>query len=315
MRTEKCEIYITSSSAKMLSQEIASVMRGRALSWELFPFSFKEFLIYKNISIDYMTTKTKLLLQKAFDEYWYTGGFPEVFGLNKRLRIKIHQEYFQSILFRDLIERYDIPHPKALYDLAHWLLQNIGALYSINQLFTYLQSMNHKISKSAVSNYLKWLEDAYFLFSVGIFDASINKRNINPKKIYCIDHALIQSLSTQMLVNSGHILENIVFNILRRFACDIYYYKTKTGKEIDFLVQLPNRSKKIIQVCYSIKEIKTIQREMTALIEAMDELNLNTAEIITQDIETNKALHLDPRIQIIPIWQFVLLGLHTEQSL
>jgi hypothetical protein len=151
MRTEKCEVYITGSSAQMLSKEIATQMRGRALSWELCPFSFKEFLDYKRINVTgHLATKKRLLVQKAFEEYWETGGFPEVVGLDRRLRIKIHQEYFHAILFRDLVERHDISHPKAVLDLAHRLIDNTASLYSINSLTGYLKSLGHKAPKSAV---------------------------------------------------------------------------------------------------------------------------------------------------------------------
>ena len=104
MRTEQCEVYLTGSSARMLSKEIATQMRGRALSWELFRFSFREFLDYKEVESEgALSTKKRLLVQKAFEEYWKTGGFPEVAGLGRSLRIKIHQEYLHAILFRDLV--------------------------------------------------------------------------------------------------------------------------------------------------------------------------------------------------------------------
>jgi predicted AAA+ superfamily ATPase len=165
MRTEKCEVYLTGSSARMLSKEIATQMRGRALSWEMYPFSFREFLDYKGIASEgTRSTKKRLFVQKAFEEFWETGGFPEVADLGRNLRIKTHQEYFQTILFRDLVERHDVSHPKALTDLAHWLVDNTASLYSVNSLTGYLKSLGHKAPKSAVSDYLVWFEDANFLF-------------------------------------------------------------------------------------------------------------------------------------------------------
>lgn len=181
MRTEKCEVYITGSSAQMLSKEIATQMRGRALSWEIFPFSLREFLDFEGIECDGpLSTKKRLTIQKAFDKYWETGGFPEVAGLDRMLRIKTHQEYFNAMLFRDLVERHDISHPKAVTDLAHWLVDNTSSLYSVNNLTGYLKSMGHKAPKSAVSNYLEWFEDAYVLFTVRIFDSSLARANTNP---------------------------------------------------------------------------------------------------------------------------------------
>ena len=217
MRTEKCEVYLTGSSATMLSKEIATQMRGRALSWEVFPYSFREFLDYKGLEgAGALSTKRRLLVQKAFGEYWETGGFPEVAGLAQHLRIKTHQEYFHAILFQDLVERHDVSHPKAVTDLAHRLVDNTASFYSVNSLTGYLQSLGHKAPKSVVADYLDWFEDAYFLFTVRIFDASLARSNTNPKKVYCIDHALVASVSSRILVNSGHLLENLVFTALRR---------------------------------------------------------------------------------------------------
>jgi len=306
MRMEKCEVYITGSSAQMLSREIATQMRGRALSWEMFPFSFQEFLDYKGIESDGpLSTKKRLTVQKAFEEYWETGGFPEVAGLNRMLRIKTHQEYWGAMLFRDLVERHDISHPKAVTDLAHWLVDNTGSLYSINNLTGYLKSLGHKAPKSAVSDYLEWFEDAYVLFTLRIFDASLARANTNPKKIYCVDHALVTSISSGILVNSGHLLENLVFTALRRITPDIFYYKTKAGREVDFIAGRQGPSRMIVQVCESMADQQTRKRETTALAEAMTELKLSQGIIVTRNEE--KQIQVDSgKIDVVPIWRFLL---------
>lgn len=306
MRMEKCEVYITGSSAQMLSREIATQMRGRALSWEMFPFSFREFLDYKGIESDGpLSTKKRLTVQKAFEEYWETGGFPEVAGLDRMLRIKTHQEYFNAMLFRDLVERHDISHPKAVTDLAHWLVDNTGSLYSINNLTGYLKSLGHKAPKSAVSDYLEWFEDAYVLFTVRIFDASLARANTNPKKIYCVDHALVTSISSGILVNSGHLLENLVFTALRRVTPDIFYYKTKAGREVDFIAGRQGSSRMLVQVCESMADQQTRKRETTALAEAMTELKLSQGIIVTRNEE--EQIRVDSgKIDMVPAWRFLL---------
>lgn len=306
MRMEKCEVYITGSSAQMLSREIATQMRGRALSWEMFPFSFREFLDYKGIESDGpLSTKKRLTVQKAFEEYWETGGFPEVAGLDRMLRIKTHQEYWGAMLFRDLVERHDISHPKAVTDLAHWLVDNTGSLYSINNLTGYLKSLGHKAPKSAVSDYLEWFEDAYVLFTVRIFDASLARANTNPKKIYCVDHALVTSISSGILVNSGHLLENLVFTALRRVTPDIFYYKTKAGREVDFIAGRQGPSRMLVQVCESMADQQTRKRETTALAEAMTELKLPQGIIVTRNEE--EQIQVDSgKIDVVPAWRFLL---------
>ncbi len=310
MRMEKCEVYITGSSAQMLSREIATQMRGRALSWEMFPFSFQEFLDFKGIECNGpLSTKKRLTVQKAFEEYWQAGGFPEVAGLDRMLRIKTHQEYFNAMLFRDLIERHDISHPKAVADLAHRLVDNTANLYSVNSLTGYLKSLGHKTPKSAVSDYLAWFEDAYFLFTVRIFDASLARSNTNPKKIYCIDHALVTSVSSGILINSGHLLENLVFIALRRVTPDIFYYKSKTGKEVDFIALMPalgsqGRSRMLVQVCESLTSPQTRKREIAALSEAMADLDLKEGTIITRG--EDEKIQLDSgTIHVVPAWRFL----------
>lgn len=312
MRSEKCEVFITGSSAQMLSREIATQMRGRTLSWEMFPFSFREFLDFKAIESDEpMSTKKRLTIQKAFEKYWKSGGFPEVAGLERQLRIKIHQEYFNAMLFRDLVERHDISHPKAVADLAHRLVDNIASLYSVNNLTGFLKSLGHKAPKSAVSDYLSWFEDAYVLFTVRIFDASLTRANINPKKIYCIDHAMVTSISSGILVNTGHLLENLVFTSLRRITPDIFYYKSKSGREVDFIAQIRGQSRMLVQVCESMVDPKTRRREITSLNEAMAELKMSFGTIVTRS-EDEKIQVESGKIDVVPAWRFLLNLPETE---
>jgi len=306
LRTEKCEIYLTGSSSRMLSREIATQMRGRALAWELFPFSFREFLDYKGIdSSGSLSSKKRLTIKNAFNDYWETGGFPEVAGLDPRLRIKIHQEYFHAVLSRDLVERYDVSHPRAVVDLAHRLINNSASSYSVNRLTGYLKSLGHKVPKSAISDYLAWFEDAYFLFTVRLFDASLSRSKNNPKKIYCVDHAMVSSIASGILVNSGHLLENLVFMGLRRLSPSIYYYKTKNGREVDFIVLKRDRSRMLVQACETMIEPRTRKREIAALSRAMSELGLKTGIIVTRGEET-EIESSGGKIMVIPAWRFLL---------
>lgn len=305
MRTELCEVYITGSSARMLSKEIATQMRGRALSWELFPFSFNEFLDSRSFSIKKpFSTKSRLLTQKYFEEYWESGGFPEVIGVTRFMRTKIHQEYYGAILFRDLVERHDVSHPQAVSDLAHWLVDNIASLYTVNSLTGYLKSRGHKVPKSKVTEYLEWFEDAYFLFTVRLFDTSLSRSNANAKKIYCIDHALVRSVSSGILLNSGHLLENLVFIALRRIYPTIYYYRTKCGKEVDFVVQLSDCTRLLVQVCESMADLLTRKREVGALHEAMVECGAKSGIIVTRSEEERIVVDTG-EITVMPAWKFL----------
>ena len=306
LRTEKAEVYITGSSAEMLSREVATQMRGRALSWELFPFSLSEYLLWKRVDgAGPFSTRQRLILQKEFEGFRETGGFPEVLGVPPHVRRKIHQEYFAAVVFRDLVERHDISHPVALFDLAHWLADNTGNLYSINRLTSWLKSLGHKVPKSTVGDFVSWFEDAYFFFSVRLFDASLRKSMANPKKIYCVDHGILQSVSSGILRNRGHLLENMVFTTLRSETGAIYYYRTANGKEVDFIALSPDGGKQLVQVTESLSDGMTRDRELTALAEAMKESGAAAATVVTageeETVETEAGV-----INITPAWRFML---------
>jgi hypothetical protein len=306
MRTEKCQVYLTGSSARMLSQEVATQMRGRALSWEMFPFSFREFLDARGIdAAGALSTKRRLFVQKAFDVYWETGGFPEVLAVPRHVRIKTHQEYFHAVLFRDLVERHDVAHPKAVSDLARWLVDNIASPYSVNRLTGYLKSRGHNAPKSAVSDYLAWFEDAYFFFSVRVFDASLARSHSNPKKAYCVDHAVIPSLASGVLVNSGHLLENLVFAGLRRAFPEVFYGKTKAGREVDFVVPMRTGPPMLVQVCESLADPQTRKRELAALSDAMRELGCKTGTIVTRGEDERIDTNVET-VQAVSAWRFLL---------
>ena len=305
LRTEKCSAFISGSSAKMLSKEVATQMRGRSLVWELFPFSFKEFLDYKEVDYKRLTSKNRLMVRKSFDEYFQKGGFPEVRNTTDKIRIMIHQEYYKAILHRDIIERFNAIHPQAVVQAGYGLICSAASLYSINRVTAYLKSLGHKVSKGFVSSCISWFEDAYFLFSVKIFTPSVSKQNVNPKKIYCIDHSMITSVAPSLLANRGRLLENIIFMHLRHSTEEIYYYRTRKGHEVDF-IWLDNQGKRnLVQACLSLEEPVTKKREISSLVDAMNELGIGKATLITlaqQDIleEENKI------IEIVPAWKYLL---------
>ena len=201
--------------------------------------------------------------------------------------------------------RHDVAHPRAVSDLAQRLVDNTAALYSINRLTRYLQSLGHRAPKSAVSDYVEWFEDAFFLFTVRIFDASPARANANPKKIYCVDHALARSVGSGILVNAGHLLENLVFTALRRRTPDIRYFKDRNGREVDFVAPMPDGTRALIQVCESLVDPKTRKREVAALGHAMAALGLRKGTIVTRDEEDTVPVDAG-RIDVVPAWRFLL---------
>ena len=305
LRTEKCEVYLTGSSSKMLSKELATQMRGRSIAWELYPFSFREFCDFKQVDYRKMTSKNRLILRNCFEEYFNKGGFPEVRNASEKLRIKIHQEYYKTIMHRDVIERFDAIHPQAVMQAGYRMIGSAGSLYSINRLTFYLKSIGYKVSKGFVSTCIDWFEDVYFLFSAKLFSQSVSIQNANPKKVYCVDQSLITSIVPTISENTGHLLENMIYMHLRRQKNDVFYYRTSKGKEIDFLWLDASGNRHLIQVCTTLSDPSTRKREISSLSQAMKENGLPISTIVTLN-DDDTILQDQNTIRVLPIWKFLI---------
>jgi predicted AAA+ superfamily ATPase len=283
-------------------------MRGRSLAWELFPFSFAEFLDARGIGRDLRGQQARLRIRKGFDEYWERGGFPEVLDAEARLRVMIHQEYFKTMVFRDVVERNDALHPRAVRDMAYRLLNSAASMYTINALTGHLKALGHKVSKAFVGDVIEWLEDAYALFTVRLFDASLGRQQANPKKIYAVDHALVRSTTNGVLVNSGHLLENLVFIDGRRRGRELHYYRTAGGREVDFVWRGEDRVLRLVQVAEHAPEgSDTHARELAALREAMRERPKSRSFLVTRDDEEGQVQVPEGSIHVMPVWRYLIV--------
>ncbi len=305
----KCEVTV-SGSLLPSPEEATSPLTGRIVSWEIFPLSFREFLDTKGIESDGpLSTKQWLTIQKAFEDYWQVGGFPGVNGFDHQQRIAVHQANWNTIL-ASIIVHHSISHPRAVSDLAHWLVDNTGCYYAISHLTDYLKSLGHRVRKSSVVDWLVAFEDARLLFSVNIFSNSPTRISINPRKVYCVDHALAASGGSGILINRDSLLENIVFTALRRVTPEIFYNKTKTGREVDLVALLPSvpgqeRAVMLIQVCASLADPRVKQSEVRSLSEAMIELAVAEGTIVTWRTDETIPVGFGT-IQVVPVWRFLL---------
>lgn len=283
-REENCEIYITGSSARMLSKEIGTALRGRTLSWELFPFSFSEYLIRCNPPRNKKSSNYRLFMQNAWERYKEEGGFPAVFGIDASLRRQLHREYFNALLLRDVIERYNVRYPQVLRHLANRVINGIGTLFSVRKAHDELKSLGYSLGRDTITQFLQWMEDAYFIFAVPAFSASVARQAREFRKLYCVDHSMAASLSTRILKNRGQMLENMVFCALRQETSDVYYYRTKEGYEVDFIAIFRNGDKVLVQVCDDMSTPETRSREIRALTSAMTETKLTVGYIVTESL-------------------------------
>lgn len=310
MRTEKCEVTVYGSLLSSPEEESASPLTGRIVSWEIFPLSFREFLDGKGIESDGpLPTKQRLTLQKASEDYWRVGGFLGVNRLDPHQRIEAHQANWDTIL-ASIIGHYNISRPRAVIDLAHWLVDNDGSFYAVSHLTDYLKSLGHRVRKSSVVDWLAAFEDAGQLFSVNIFSSSPTRISVNPRKVYCIDHALVTSISSGILTNRDSLLENLVFTALRRVTPEIFYHKTKSGREVDLVALLPSgpgqeRDILLVQVCASLADPRVKQSEVRSLSEAMVELAVAEGTIVTWRTDETIPVGFGT-IQVVPVWRFLI---------
>jgi predicted AAA+ superfamily ATPase len=284
-------------------------LTGRIVSWEIFPLSFREFLDGQGIESDgAISTKQRLIIQKAFEDYWQVGGFPGVNRLDQRQRIVAQQSNWNTIL-ASIIGHHNISHPRAVIDLAHWLVDNDGSFYAVSHLTDYLKSLGHRVRKSSVVDWLVAFEDAGLLFSVNIFANSPTRISVNPRKAYCIDHALVPSVSSGILTNRDNLLENLVFTALRRVTPEIFYHKTKAGREVEFGALLPSvpgkeRTILLVQVCASLGYPRVRQSEVRSLSEAMVELAVAEGTIVTWRTDETIPVGFGT-IHVMPVWRFL----------
>lgn len=291
------KFYITGSNASLLSKELGTKLTGRYIPIELFPFSFREFLVIKQQKIPnlaYLTTLQKGKLKRYFNQYLKDGGIPDAL---KYPDINLHKTLYDDVIYRDVAVRYQIEETKALKELAFYLLSNVSTLISFNKLKELLKLG----SVNTVKNYIDYLQTSWLTFTVNKYAFSIKKQQIANKKIYAIDTGLVKSVAFYFSENRGKLLENLTFLTLRRLSEEIYYYTTQNNLEVDFY--LP-KQKLLIQVCQSLALEDTKIREIRALEKAMEELNISSSMILTEDEDVEVE---NSHIKIIPIYKWLLI--------
>lgn len=298
---EDVKIFVTGSNATLLSSEIATALTGRNRQIVIYPFSFNEFLSLKNYRFDnkdLFLRDRRIKLKNLFKEYVELGGFPEVLKNND---ITLLEQYFKDIIYRDVIARYGIRNVREIRELALFLASNIGTIQSYKNLKELIKVK----SLNTIKNYLEILENVCLFFKLNLFDYSIKRQIYNPSKVYSIDTALSNSIAFKFSQDLGHIYENIVFIELLRKDYQIFYWRSKRGKEVDFLIKKGLKIDKAIQVSISLKNRKTRGREIKGLLNAHEELNVKKLFIITEDEEGEEKIG-KVKINIIPLWKWLV---------
>lgn len=269
------KFYITGSNASLLSRELGHRLTGRYLPVELFPFSFGEFLRFRGQAAPdatRMNTVETAQLQRQLNDYARLGGMPEPL---KYPALPLWRTLYDDLLYRDIATRYHLEAVKALKELAFYLMSNPASQISFNKLKGQLRLG----SVNTVKNYIEYLENSWLIFVVNVYDYSVKRQQIAPKKVYAIDPGLLNAVGFAFSPSTGKLLENLVYLALRRQTREIYYYKSPAGYEVDFY--LPE-TQQLIQVARELDQPATREREIRALADALPALGLDRGLILAE---------------------------------
>ena len=285
LHDKKIRVIISGSNASLLSKELGTSLTGRQLTYELYPFSFEEFLRFNKYEPEIL----------SFQKYIELGGLPEYL---KSKNIDILIQLFNDLVYRDIVVRYQLRNANIVRDLGVYLASNVGKEFSYNKLANTFELG----SANTLKSYISYFCDAYLFFIIPRFSYSLKQQAKNQKKIYGIDTGLMTSLSLSFSKDKGRILENTVFIELKRRKKEIYYYKKK--KECDFIVSNKKKIESIIQVCYELNA-DNLERELSGLKEAMNDLGHNNGLILTLN-QDEQLSDNNYNIIVKPVWKWLL---------
>lgn len=297
---EEVKIFVTGSNMSLMGSELSTALTGRNRQVVLWPFSFREFLSMKGDASEGMPHSREWRAQAAriFDAFLLTGGFPEAV---KQSDPALLEQYWQDILYRDIFPRYGIRNIREIRELTLFLAANCASIHSYKSL----QGVAGVKSQMTVRSYLQALHDVFLFFPVDLFDYSVKRQIYNPSKMYGIDTGLLNAVSFSFSRNLGHSMENAAYIELRRRGCEVFYWKSLLGGEVDFLIREKGSITTAIQVCFSLADVKTRQREIGGLVAAAQELKVESLFLLTG--ETEETISADGCvIHVLPMWKWLL---------
>jgi predicted AAA+ superfamily ATPase len=299
-------LLITGSNAKLLSRELATHLTGRHIALELFPFSFREYLDVAGFHIrDEYTEHERGTLLNHLKKYIDVGGFPEV--VVKGYDYAYLQTLFDSIILKDVVQRYNVRYADDLYNLARFLMSS----FSNEVSYTKLKNTLKFRSVHTVQNYVRYLEDTYLVFHLDRFSFKQREQIKSPKKMYAVDTGMVNALAFTFSENIGKLMENsVAVELLRqrsgsRSRLELYYWKDQQHREVDFVIKEGVDVARLIQVCYDIDDPKTKARELKSLVRAAGELDCRDLLVITWDLEGEEEFK-GCDIRFVPLWQWLL---------
>ncbi len=294
-------VFITGSNARLLSQEIATSLRGRTLTFEVYPLSFNEFVAIQSPGLNPHSSADRAVLVNLFERFMQQGGFPELIRLEDVLKDKILQEYFNVMLFRDLIERYQISNSVILKYFCKRVIGASAGEFSVHKIYNELKSQGYKVSKDTLYAFQDYVEAIYLTRFVNKWAASIVKSESAQKKCYVIDQGLGAALDYKLSQDQGRLLETTVALELLKRGKPIAYHQN--GSECDFLITDRGSVTTAVQVSIDIADPKTREREIKGLVQSCQNFDLPEGVILTLD-HAEELERDGVRVRILPAWQY-----------
>ncbi len=296
------KIFITGSNAKLLSTEIATSLRGRTITYTVLPLSLKEYLSFKNIEISFFNTQKKAKLLSHISEFIMNGGFPEVIDFDSETRLRVLQSYFNTMIYRDIIERYRISDALTLKFFIKKIFASVGKPLSINKIYNDIKSQGYKISNNTLYDYEDYCRTIFLTVAIPKFDFSEIKQAKSEKKTYSIDSGLLNAIEFSFSQNIGKQFENVVLLEFLKAEKEVFYYKDIY--ECDFILKEQNTFK-AIQVTYHMEKDETRERELKSLAVTCQKLGLTEGTIITFD-QKEEFIYKEILIKVLPFYEMFL---------
>lgn len=308
-RNPHWKVIVTGSSSKLLRDDIAASLRGKAVSTTVYPLSFPEYLRFRDFKGAPTSTRGQADIRTLFDDYLKWGGYPALPGTPEYSREVLLREYFDTMILKDIVQRFNVSKPRQCSQLYNYLLSLIGRPHTLKSAYDHLRQSGHATSRDAVRDYVAWAEDAWLLFNVPIHSDSRKEQERNYRKIYAIDWALALRNSLVWDGSYSRALENMVYLALRRTWPRVRYSLTRGKRqEVDFLVSDDRGAPVLaVQVSMEISHPDTLRRELDPLVATARYFGTRENLIITMGQE-RKFEQDGVTIHALPAWRWLLAG-------
>lgn len=300
------KIVISGSTSKLTRSKLSYLLTGRHLTTLVFPLSFKEFLKFGEFKYgEVITEEKRAKIGKFLKEYLKIGGFPEIV-LSKNN--EIIETLFLDIVNRDIMPK--VKNKDIIEEIAYFLCSNVAKLTSFSKLSKLLKNRGINVSVPTLEKYFWLMKDSFLFFDTQIFSYKVKDQLQYPRKIYCIDNGFVNYFGFKFSEDRGRIMENAIAIELFRECFEnkkkkLFYWKSKEGREVDFVVKEGLKVKQLIQVCYEVDDYDTKKREIKALLKASQELKCKNLLVITNDEEAEEKIK-GKTIKFMPLWKWLL---------